>query len=72
MSDPKSIQGNDEQYPIHCPFCGKDDFIWYFDQRYGENARRVMCMSCNALGPLGKFSADAVQRWNNRKEGIDV
>lgn len=68
MSEPKSIQGDSEPEAVNCPFCGKKDQVYVFSHNYP----RVMCLSCMSVGPIGRNTIEALNKWNNRKEGSEV
>lgn len=55
-----------EPEPKPCPFCGHGmpDHL----QLPHESGWRVVCESCDAMGPEEASIADATLAWNTRKE----
>lgn len=46
-----------------CPFCGSTRLS---SRRIWGNRRFIVCLKCNACGPMGLTPEDARIRWNKR------
>jgi len=51
-----------------CPFCGSIQLhVTDEDPRFSRfDDYRVYCENCEAVGPAGKWSLDAKQKWDER------
>jgi len=60
----KGVAEMEEKYMVRrCPFCGGNEF--YIDT-VNPDCKVVVCLECNAVGPIAVSEGEAIEKWNKR------
>lgn len=67
LGEPADYEDMSVAWPDPCPFCGSEQ-IEIIEWDENVHGFWVSCESCGASGPTGATDAEAVERWNNRRQ----
>lgn len=49
---------------LRCPFCSCRDLMMV--ESVYETGYFVLCLTCDACGPVAEYKEDALEKWENR------